>query len=453
MRTKIVATIGPASSGKEMLLAMIKRGLCLARINFSHGSHRSNGELMKNIRQAAGDLGKNIGVITDLQGPRIRVKTVKDKLELKQDAIGLIFEGEQNLVNPSKKIDFQLGLDSKKLLNHLESGDSIYIDNGMMEARVIERLSRGLLCKVVVGGVIKPRKGVNIPKISPKMEAFTPSDAKNLEFALAQNVDFVAMSFVKTAADIKVLRKKIKKLLPNTEPEELPGIIAKIETNEAVKNFTQILDAVDGIMIARGDLGIEQPMEKIPALQKTMIKQCLQKSKPVIVATQMLESMMENSIPTRAEVTDVANAVIDHADAVMLSGETAMGKYPAKTIQTMRKIIDYTEEGPYDDLDFDDLVNDHVASLMFIAKSAVTLAREIEANSIIIKNSPLEVVYKISRFRPEMNIYFLTNNKYLSRKLSLLWGAEAIYSMDNLQGPFVVVDSVMEKNGQIRYQM
>ncbi|MBD3244982.1 MAG: pyruvate kinase [Candidatus Moranbacteria bacterium] len=452
MQTKIVCTIGPASKEKKTLKKMIKAGMTVGRINFSHGTHESNGKILKNIRRASQDLNKDVAVMTDLQGPRIRIASVKKELIIKKNQKIFLYENKKPDIEFKEKVKF-LGIDSKNLLKYLKKGDSVYIDNGMMELNVVDKKAQGIVCDVVVGGKILPRKGINIPQISPKMEAFTKSDKKNLEYALSQNVDLIAMSFVKTQKDILNLRKTIKKMLPGVKEEQQPGIIAKIETSAAVKNFDQILQAVDGVMIARGDLAIEEPMEKIPALQKEMIKKCLNYSKPVIVATQMLESMMENPRPTRAEITDVANAVIDHADAVMLSGESAMGKYPVETVSTMQKIIQYTEEGPFDDLKLEETHSQKEASDLFVAKSAVMLAGEIEAKSIIIKNSPKEIVQKISSFRPQTKIYYLTKNSHIAKKLALVWGVSAIDDIEKLKGPYVVIDNIGKGNGQIKYKI
>jgi pyruvate kinase len=451
MQTKIVCTIGPASGEKETLKEMMKAGMNVARINFSHGTHESNGKLLKNIRQSAYELKKDVGIMTDLQGPRIRMKSVTNPVEIKKGQKVFLFEGEKLMEQVQADFDVSLGIDSVGLLKNLKPGDPVYIDNGMMELKVLEKESNGFICEVMVAGTVQSRKGLNIPRLSPKMEAFTKSDKKNLDFILSQNIDFIAMSFVKSANDILSLRKRIKSILKGVEDFELPSIIAKIETAEAVKNFDEIVEVVDGVMIARGDLALEQPMERIPAIQKKIIKKCLNRAKPVIVATQMLESMMVNPRPTRAEISDVANAVIDHTDAVMLSGESAMGKYPIETVQTMAKIIEHTEEGPYDDIDLDEIAIKDANPSVYIVKAALMLAKEVKAKNIVIKSSPYQIAHRVSRFCPEMNIFLLTRKKHKSRKLALAWGVKTTESVDQIKGDYVLIRNIEDHSGVVEY--
>lgn len=425
--------------------------MTVARVNFSHGSQKSNGKLIDNIRLAVSANKKNVGIMADLQGPRIRILNVKQSVSIKEG--GIIFLREGYAGEPEKKNKLNIGIDKTGLLKYLKKKDSIYIDNGMMELLVISRGKGWAKCKVLVGGEIKSRKGVNIPRISSKLGALTVNDKKNLKFALGKNVDFIAMSFVKTSRDIIRLAKIIKKMLPGIDSRRFPMIIAKIETQAAIANFDSILKVVDGVMIARGDLAIELPLEQIPVLQKEMIGKCLHNAKPVIVATQMLESMMENPRPTRAEITDVANAVIDHTDALMLSGETAMGKYPVKTVRIMSKIIRYTEAGPYDDMDYNKIFIRELIPMAFIAQTAVALAGQTNMNNIIVRNAPLAVVYKVSRFRPEINIWYLTKSKYIARKVSLVWGVQAISSLKNIKGGYILINGVPAENGKIEYNI
>ena len=465
MRTKIVATIGPASKSKTKLKKMVEAGLDVGRINFSHGTHESNGELIKNLRQAALEAKKIVGIMADLQGPRIRVMGLDEPLKITEREKIWIYEvgsskkAEKEAKRIKEKINKKhkeagFGIDSSGLLDFLKPGDPIFIDNGMMEVVVVSRRPGGVVrVEVRAGGIVNPRKGLNIPDLSPRMPAFTKSDRKNLEFALAKDVDFIAMSFVKTAKNILKLRKLIKKLLPGIAPEERPGIIAKIETRESVKNFDEILKVVDGVMVARGDLAIETPIERIPVLQKEMIKKCLHNATPVIVATQMLESMMEKPRPTRAEITDVANAVIDHTDAIMLSGESAQGKYPVKSIRMMAKISRFTEAGPYDDLDFKAIVIRELVPFSFVAKSAVMLAREMDIKNIIVRNAPLAMTANVSRFRPELKIWHLVRNKNEARRLTLFWGVEAVEKIGEMKGGYVLVDGISNEQGKIEYKV
>jgi pyruvate kinase len=452
MHTKIVCTIGPASKSKTKLTKMIRAGMSVARINSSHGTHETNGELIKNVRRASSEVKANVGIMVDLQGPRIRIKKLKREIHIRKGQEIFFYEGK-NGASTWKGGKVYLGIDSKNLLKHMKLKDVIYIDNGMMEVEVIKKSRRYLKCKVLVGGIVKSRKGVNIPRIALQMEALTKSDKVNLEFALSQNVDFIAMSFVRIADDIKKLKKLIKKMLPGVDASDLPEVIAKIETREAVVNFDEILKEVDGVMIARGDLGIELPVEQIPMIQKDMIKKCMDNAKPVIVATQMLESMMENPRPTRAEITDVSNAVIDHTDAVMLSGESAMGLYPLKTVQVMFRIIGYTEESPYDDIDYNKMPKKELIPFVLVARSAVSLAVEMGFEHLVIRNTPLMMAYKVARFRPEINIWYFTKNKVEARRLSLVWGVKAVEKLEKVRGGFVLIDGVSNENGKIEYRI
>lgn len=456
MRTKIVCTIGPASESKAKLKKMIQSGMTVARLNFSHGDTKSHAELIRNIRLAADEVGVDVGIMADLQGPRIRISAGLADTLIRENQNVLLAEDSDfkawQKATPQRK-ETVIGIDGINALRYLRKGDPIYIDNGMMDLVVTGKKGGMVTGKVTTGGVVKARKGVNIPGISTRIGALTQSDKDNLRFALSQDVDFVAMSFVKTARDLKDLRKLIQKHLPGCPVQKLPLVVAKIETQEAVKNFDSILKETDGVMVARGDLAIELPLEKIPSLQKEMIKKCLHNAKPVIVATQMLESMMENPRPTRAEITDVANAVIDHTDAVMLSGESAMGKYPVKSVAVMARIAEYTEEGPYDDMDYKEIKIKELIPFSFIAKAASMLAREMNLKNIIIRHAPMAMAYKVARFRQDVNIWYLTKNSHEARKLSLVWGVRAAKTPDEIKGGFVLIDGISQHEGRIEYKI
>jgi pyruvate kinase len=447
VQTKIICTIGPASRSKTKIKKMIRAGMNVARINFSHGTQKSNGELIDNIRLAACESKKNIGIMADLQGPRIRIANVQDSILLKQGEI--VFLREKYTGDLEKKGKKNIGIDKANLLKYLKKGDLVYLDNGMLELIILSKSLGKAKCKVQTGGELKSRKGVNISRISSRLGSLTTEDKSNLKFALGKDVDFIAMSFVKTARDIIRLSKLIKKMMPGIKSNRLPLIVAKIETQEAITNFDKILKVADAILIARGDLALELPLEQIPVLQKEMIKKCLHNARPVIVATQMLESMMENPRPTRAEITDVANAVIDNTDSLTLSGETAMGKYPVKVVRTMSKIIRYTEAGPYNDLDYSKFLIKELIPIAFIAQTATTLARQTKTNNIIIRNAPLAVIYEVSRFRPEINIWYFTKSRYIARRISLVWGARTISNLKKIKGGYILINGVPAGNGKI----
>lgn len=453
MRTKIVCTIGPATKSKTKIKRLIQSGMTVARINFSHGSHESNGEIIKNIRHAASELKANVALMIDLQGPRIRVASVQKPITLSDKEKVFLYESRAGKFNPGRREGTPIGIDSKGMLKYLKKGNPVYIDNGMIELEVLKKGSGFLTCGVKVPGTVGVNKGVNIPGISSKMKAFTKRDRENLKFGLKKDADFIAMSFVKSRKDIVFLKKTIKKMLPGIGANELPGIVAKIETKSAVENFDEILKEVDAIMIARGDLAIELPPERIPALQKEMTRKCLHNARPVIVATQMLESMMQKPRPTRAEITDVANAVIDHADALMLSGETAMGKYPVKSITMMAKIIKNTEAGPYDDLNFRKIALKELVPFSIIARAAANLAKEMELKSIIIRDAPPVMAYKVSRYRPEVNIVYLTKDAYVKRKMALVWGLRVKKTYAKPKGGYVLIEGAATGHGTLEYRI
>ncbi|MDP1890707.1 MAG: pyruvate kinase, partial [Gemmatimonadaceae bacterium] len=330
-RTKIVCTIGPVSEKPAILQKMIKAGMNVARLNFSHGTHAWHGKVIKIIRKIAKELGTPVGIIADLQGPRIRVG------ELPTTGVKLTPKEKVTLTTNLKNEKNKIPITYTDLHKDLASGNRILLDEGLLELKVLKISGRDILCEVVVGGVLTSHKGINLPDSSVNLPPLTEKDKDDLEFVVKEDVDWVALSFVSRASEIYDLRYLIRALEKKLKLSKAAPIkiIAKIEKHEAVKNLDEILEAVDGIMIARGDLGIETPPEDVPLWQKKIIDKCLTVAKPVIVATQMLDSMIRKPRPTRAEVSDVANAVIDHADAVMLSGETASGLYPLESVEMM----------------------------------------------------------------------------------------------------------------------
>ncbi|MCX6763694.1 MAG: pyruvate kinase [Candidatus Moranbacteria bacterium] len=365
-RTKIIATIGPASAQKETLREMIKAGMDIVRINFSHGTHESNGRLINYIKELNKEMGTAVGVMADFQGPRIRILVGED-LNIKpgeiirvsdtasfpnyqlpitnyQPAAPKLQRGE---LNPNDQISKLFFLDYPRIINNIEIGNEILIEDGLMEVKVIKKAKEFLEAEVIAGGTVKNHKGVNIPDAKLNIPAVTEKDEKDMQFALSQAVDFLAFSFVSNGNEIREIREKIGG--KSGKFGVTPKIVSKIERKEAIKNIDEIISASDMIMVARGDLGIELPESEVLIHQKEIIGKCIKAGKPVIVATQMLNSMIENPLPTRAEVSDVSNAVIDHADYVMLSGESANGKYPVEAVKMMNKIIEDTEASPFDD--------------------------------------------------------------------------------------------------------
>ena len=366
-KTKIVATIGPASVSKQKLKKMVEAGMNVCRLNFSHSDHIWHRKAIENIRAVEKITGQRIGIIGDLQGPRIRIANEKSTNLRKGEKIFLT----DNVVEQKTSKKRTLNFDWEGFYQYLGSGNKIFIEDGLIQLEVLSTSSNGCIAEVVVAGEVKPHKAVNIPAISPHMKALTEKDLRDLEFMIQQRVDMIAVSFVGNASDLKKIRKVVKYFIENKKiiwhrkgryaglskggiynPGEgyYPWIIPKIERRLAVKNIVEIIKQSDGVMIARGDLAVEIAQERVVVLEKNIIKKARRAHKPVIVATQMLASMENNNRPTRAEISDVTNAVIDHADAVMLSGESAMGKYPIVTVDTMARIIEVTERSKYDNM-------------------------------------------------------------------------------------------------------
>lgn len=425
-KTKIVATLGLVSDDRETLGKMIEAGLNVARFNFSHGDYHWHKETMQTIRSLSEEMGEPVGIMADLQGPRIRT-VVEDEMDLQKDELIEISDTAEQ--RRAKKSAFgTLLLDYPGITHDLKEGNEIRIEDGLIRLKVVGKNKGRIQARVVHGGVVKNHKGVNVPDASFRFGAFTPKDEKDLEFALGQDVDFVALSFVSNAKEINSVREKIKKLLGREN--NLPLIVSKIERKEAIKNIDSIIKASDVIMVARGDLGIELDESNVVIYQKEIIAKCLKTGKPVIVATQMLDSMINNPIPTRAEVSDVSNAVIDHADAVMLSGETASGRYPIESVRTMREIIEKTEASPFDDLEHGFLGDSHTSVSAAVAHSAHELTKDSGAKAILVASISGLTARMMARHRPEQPLYVMTNNEKTHNQLSLLWGTESFVLPD-----------------------
>ena len=432
--TKIVATIGPASEKREILKQLIENGMNVARLNFSHGDYASYVRTIEKVRSIAEELDRNIGIMADLQGPRIRT-IVSEDFEIKSGEKIFVYSASRSsqisnsqflisnqIPNPNDEKSKVIGLDYAGILADIEVGNEILIEDGLIKVRVIEKKNEYLAAEVIDGGIVKNEKGVNIPDAKLKIPAITPKDEEDLLFALSQNVDFVALSFVSTAEDIVDLRKRMVRTLG--EEARIPQIVAKIERKEAINNLDEIIKETDAVMVARGDLGIEVEESKVVILQKEIIAKSLSQMKPVIVATQMLDSMINNPRPTRAEVSDVSNAVIDHTDAVMLSGESANGKYPVETVKTMADIIRDTEASPYDDV-YETIKTGNSYDYVTIVKSAYELSKNPNVKAILVKTSKGLTARLISHFRPSQPILTVTNDRKTFNQLSLVWGTEA----------------------------
>jgi pyruvate kinase len=440
-KTKILATIGPASNNYEMIKSLAFAGANVFRLNFSHGSHEVHKEVLETIRKVNQEMNCHLGILQDLQGPKIRVGEVEnngveinpgDKITITSDPV----IGTASLVSTVYK----------NLPQDVQEGEHILIDDGNLELIVNSTDGKNVNCTVLHGGILKSRKGINLPNTKVSAPSLTEKDLEDLEFGLANDVDWIALSFVRSAEDITDLRERIKKAGKDCK------IVAKIEKPEALENIDAIIEATDAIMVARGDLGVEVPMEIVPLWQKKMVEKCKQACKPVIIATQMMESMIQNPRPTRAETNDVANAVLDGADAVMLSAETASGKYPVHAVKAMTSIITYLEENaevyhnlykiPEEDATF--LSNNLI--LM-----AARLSRNVKAKAIVGITSSGFTGFRLASHRPLSNIFVFTRNQKLLTQLSLVWGVRAYHyeGHASTDGVFADIEAILKRDGHV----
>jgi pyruvate kinase len=417
-RTKIVCTLGPSSNTVEGIEGLLRAGMNVVRINFSHGSHEDHKKTIGYVRQVASKYKYSIPILMDLQGPKIRVGQMKDGGQIiKEGAIVKITT--EDVVGDSEIIP----IDYENLNDDATEGNQILIDDGLMELKVIKKGDGYLMAKVVVGGLLKSRKGVNLPDVKISMSSLTEKDIADLEFGLDVGVDFVAMSFVRSARDVQDVVSRVRAKNSNA------GVIAKIEKPEAVDVIDEIIEEADGIMVARGDLGIEIPSEQVPLVQKKIIERCRIAGKPVITATQMLDSMIINPRATRAESSDVANAVVDGTDAVMLSGETAAGKYPVEAVKTMAKIIRSVEENSdaiYYSLKYKKPDWKEKQVIESLAYSCVTLAENVDAKAISTITHSGNTAKRIAKFRPRVPIIAFTESQIVRRQLNLVWGVQSV---------------------------
>jgi pyruvate kinase len=419
-RTKIVATVGPACDTYDRLLDLVKAGVNVFRLNFSHGSHADKTPIIEYIRKINKTEPYNIAILGDLQGPKLRVGEIENGAIDIEPGDHLVFTNDKVLGNKER-----IYVSYPDLHDDVKVGDTILINDGKLEVKVKKLLKNNdVQVEVVMGGVLSSKKGINLPDTKISLPALTEKDLEDLEFIIEQKLDWVALSFVRSVRDIEILREKLEKKKSKTK------IIAKIEKPEALENLRDIIVESDAIMIARGDLGVELPVEKIPLLQKQIIRKCLHRAKPVIVATQMMESMIEFNKPNRSEITDVANAVLEGADAVMLSGETATGDHPTLVVQTMCKIITEVETTDYDYNREEQLVpQPHSPSFLSdaICYNACKLAKDVNADALIGMTESGYTGFMLSSYRPKAPLYVFTKERSLVNQLSLSWGVRAFY--------------------------
>src|SRR6195952_4893125 len=418
-RTKIVATVGPACDTHEKLLALVKAGVNVFRLNFSHGAHEDKKQIIEHIRKINSTEPYNIAILGDLQGPKLRVGEIENNALNVVPGDILTFTN-QKLVGTMERIYVSY----PDLHADVKVGNKIMIDDGKMEVKVIKvEKNHDVKVEVTMGGIISSKKGINLPDTKISLPALTEKDLIDLEFIIEQKLDWVALSFVRHVKDIVILRSKL------TDKKSKTKIIAKIEKPEALVNIRDIIIESDAIMVARGDLGVELPIEQIPLIQKSIIRKCLHRAKPVIVATQMMESMIDRVNPNRSEITDVANAVLEGTDAVMLSGETATGQHPALVVQTMVKIIAEVEKEYRYNREEDLKPQVHSPSFLSdaICYNACKMARDVNADAVIGMTKSGYTGFVLSSYRPKSPLFIFSKEKSLINQLSLSWGVRAFY--------------------------
>ena len=435
-KTKIIATLGPSSTGQPMLKSLMEEGVNVFRVNFSHANHSEVKKTVLNIREISSLLGLHVAILGDLQGPKIRLGTVKENV--------FIENGDTVSITTS---EVEFGDSSLVSINYLgfpkdvAKGEKILVDDGKIILKILETNKKDLVkAEVVQGGELKSRKGVNLPNTKISLPALTEKDRTDALFAIKNNFDWLALSFVRSKEDVSSLEELIKQNSENKIP-----IIAKIEKPEAIKNLDAILQAADGLMVARGDLGLEIPAEEVPLNQKLMVNMAKKARKPIIIATQMMESMIDSLTPSRAEVNDVANSVMDGADAVMLSGETSVGQYPVQVIQTISKIIKGVENSPLIKVP-NTLPEIHSKRVITkaICFQACNIANELKASAICTLTNSGYTAWQISSWRPSAMILVFTSNKRILSQLGLLWGVRCVF-YDN----FVSTDRTVEEVNEL----
>jgi len=435
-RTKIVATVGPACDTYEKLLELVKVGVNVFRLNFSHGTHEDKAKIIQHIRSINETEPYNISILGDLQGPKLRVGEIENgKLEIKPGDI-LTFTSKEKVVGTKEKIYISY----PNLHNDVNVGEKILIDDGKLEVVVVEITKEGdVKVAVTYGGTLLPKKGVNLPDTAISLPAMTEKDMVDFEFIIEQKLDWVALSFVRKAEDIINLKKMV------VEKNSPIKVMAKIEMPSALVDLRNIIIESDGIMVARGDLGVELPVEKVPMAQRDIIRKCIHRGKPVIVATQMMESMIDRVKPNRSEITDVANAVLEGADAVMLSGETATGNHPPLVVETMRKIIIEVEKTEYRYNREEDLKpQPHSPSFLSdaICYNACKLSADVNAKALIGMTQSGYTAFVLSSYRPASPLFIFTKERSLVNQLSLSWGVRAFYYDEEVSVDDIIADQI-----------
>ena len=441
---KIVATLGPASDSLELIMEMISAGLDVCRINFSHGTQKTHDQTIKNIREADRILGTHTAILADLQGPKLRVGNIEGEGRMLNEGDTIIFTTDEN-----DKDEFKLYMNYPGFASDVKVDERILLDDGKLSLVVVSTDGKKeVKANVVHGGILQSNKGVNLPNTVISLPCLTEKDLNDLDFVLERDVDWIGLSFVRSARDIIELKHIIK------SKEKHARVVAKIEKPEAIDDIEDIVKETDAIMVARGDLGVEIPLQNVPLIQKMLVAKALKNAKPVIVATQMMESMIENYTPTRAEVNDVANAVLDGADAVMLSAETSVGKYPVRVIEVMNKIVTqietsdkiyHHEEVPAESEE-DRYITDSVCF------NATRLSKRVKATAIMTMTFSGYTAFKVSSQRPKADIFVFTGNRNLLTQLSLVWGVRCFFYDKMVSTDHTIADIryVLKKQGLLK---
>jgi len=447
-KAKIVATIGPASQSEQVLEDLIEAGMSVARMNFSHGTHEEHAARIALIRKISQKLGKAVGILQDLQGPKIRIGELGEPIQLSEGEMVTLYATDSTSPNTEGKL---IPVDFRQLFDSVQTSDRLLLDDGRLALEVVSMLDRNaLIARVLNGGPLSSHKGINLPGVQLRISGFTEKDEADLEFGISQNVDAVAISFVRTADDVKKVRYAIEHF---SKGNRLPLLIAKLEKPAAIDNLDAILDNVDGVMVARGDLGVELPPERVPALQKHIIRTANARAKLVITATQMLESMITNPLPTRAEASDVANAIFDGTDAVMLSAETASGKYPVASVRMMNRII-REAESHFMEWGAEQMEHgfDHGDAAVSMARAAQALASDENVSGVTCFTTQGQTAWLMSKIRPRVPIMAFTPDQKTYFRMAFMWGVnpQQVKWANSLEEMLDLVDSALMKSDVVK---
>ncbi len=444
-RTRIIATIGPASSSEAMLEKLILAGMNVARLNFSHGTHADHALCIARIRAISQKLGMPVAILQDLQGPKIRVGALSAPVQLQEGEQVVLYAGTDSHPDAPQQV---IPVDFPELFDSVKPGDTLLLDDGRLALRAESCPGRSLTAVVVVGGALGSHKGINLPGVHVHVEGFTPKDQVDLTFGIGQGVDAVAISFVRSVEDVRKVRSFMRSLVRDARQ---PLLIAKLEKPEVFPDMDKILEIADGVMVARGDLGVEMPPEKVPVMQKTIIQAANEHTRLVITATQMLESMVNNPLPTRAEASDVANAIFDGTDAVMLSAETAVGKYPVEAVTIMDRIareaekhyVQWGKPRAWEGEDASDAAS--------MARAAFTIARDRDVAAIAVFTMQGQTALLISKTHPDVPVLGFTPDEVTFRRLAFRWGVipKLVPFVDTVEAMLKRVDEVMLKDGMV----